>query len=60
MSDRRPITLLLAALTIAMVSIGAVSRADQRKTVGGIPANPDDRTILHVLNRLGFGARPGV
>ena len=59
MSDRRPITLLLAALTIAMVSIGAVSRADQRKTVGGVPANPDDRTILHVLNRLGFGARPG-
>jgi uncharacterized protein (DUF1800 family) len=24
-----------------------------------VPANPDDRTILHVLNRIGFGARPG-
>src|SRR5207237_9668629 len=23
------------------------------------PADPDDKTILHVLNRLGFGARPG-
>jgi uncharacterized protein (DUF1800 family) len=25
----------------------------------GIPSNPDDRTIQHVLNRIGFGARPG-
>ena len=24
-----------------------------------VPAHPDDRTILHVLNRMGFGARPG-
>ena len=24
-----------------------------------VPARPDDRTILHVLNRIGFGARPG-
>ncbi len=24
-----------------------------------VPANPDDRTIVHVLNRLGFGPAPG-
>jgi uncharacterized protein (DUF1800 family) len=24
-----------------------------------VPANPDDKTIVHVLNRLGFGASPG-
>jgi hypothetical protein len=24
-----------------------------------IPAKPDARTVLHVLNRIGFGARPG-
>src|SRR5262249_6730435 len=24
-----------------------------------VPKNPDDKTILHVLNRMGFGARPG-
>ncbi|OFW04860.1 MAG: hypothetical protein A3H96_10655 [Acidobacteria bacterium RIFCSPLOWO2_02_FULL_67_36] len=24
-----------------------------------IPSHPDDRTIVHVLNRLGFGAAPG-
>src|SRR3954471_15600914 len=26
---------------------------------GPVPSRPDDRTILHVLNRVGFGARPG-
>jgi uncharacterized protein (DUF1800 family) len=25
----------------------------------GIPSRPDDRTIVHVLNRLGFGPAPG-
>src|SRR6187551_2720515 len=24
-----------------------------------VPANPDDKTIVHVLNRIGFGPRPG-
>jgi uncharacterized protein (DUF1800 family) len=24
-----------------------------------VPQKPDDKTILHVLNRIGFGARPG-
>jgi hypothetical protein len=24
-----------------------------------VPSKPDDKAILHVLNRLGFGARPG-
>ena len=24
-----------------------------------VPARPDDKTILHVLNRIGYGARPG-
>jgi uncharacterized protein (DUF1800 family) len=24
-----------------------------------VPSNPDDKTIVHVLNRLGFGAVPG-
>src|SRR5258708_18947174 len=24
-----------------------------------VPASPDDKTILHVLNRIGYGARPG-
>lgn len=28
-------------------------------TTSGIPAHPDDKTIVHVLNRLGFGPAPG-
>jgi uncharacterized protein (DUF1800 family) len=27
--------------------------------VSGVPAHPDDKTIVHVLNRLGFGPAPG-
>ena len=29
------------------------------KVSSAVPKNPDDKTILHVLNRIGFGARPG-
>src|SRR6185436_10502894 len=25
----------------------------------GVPSKPDDRTVAHVLNRIGFGPRPG-
>ncbi len=24
-----------------------------------VPAHPDNKTIIHVLNRIGFGPRPG-
>jgi uncharacterized protein (DUF1800 family) len=39
---------LIAAATLSAAAPGSA-----------IPARPDDKTILHVLNRLGFGARPG-
>jgi uncharacterized protein (DUF1800 family) len=29
------------------------------RLASAVPAKPDDRTIVHVLNRLGFGAGPG-
>ena len=29
------------------------------KPSSAVPKNPDDKTILHVLNRVAFGARPG-
>src|ERR1051326_8750661 len=47
---------LARALVIA-VSATVVLGASAPKSA--VPANPDDRTILHVLNRIGFGARPG-
>ena len=39
---------ILAATTLTAGSSGP-----------GIPANPDDKTIVHVLNRIGFGPRAG-
>ena len=39
---------ILAATTLTASSAGP-----------GVPSNPDDKTILHVLNRTGFGARAG-
>src|SRR5215813_4405285 len=41
---------LLAAVTLTAGAAGPGS---------AVPKNADDKTILHVLNRIGFGARPG-
>lgn len=37
----------------------AVSTSAQRSRTSNAAANNDDRQILHILNRLGYGARPG-
>jgi uncharacterized protein (DUF1800 family) len=44
------------ALTLAGLAITGAS-AEQRAS--GVPRNPDDRTIVHVLNRVAFGPAPG-
>ena len=36
---------------------GPAGLAEQVKSA--VPPKPDDRTIVHVLNRIGFGAAPG-
>ncbi len=46
---------IVVGLTI--ISNGAAGQAERSKN--GVPANPNDRTIVHALNRLGFGAAPG-
>jgi uncharacterized protein (DUF1800 family) len=46
-----------AAATVFLLWAGVGSMTAQR--TGSVPANADDRTIHHVLNRLGYGARPG-
>jgi uncharacterized protein (DUF1800 family) len=56
MPQRRAVTLLVAAITAAVV-LGAGVAADQLRSA--IPKSPDDRTIVHVLNRIGFGPRAG-
>jgi uncharacterized protein (DUF1800 family) len=44
----RSAAVLIAAATLTAAGPGSA-----------VPAKPDDRTILHVLNRIGFGARQG-
>jgi uncharacterized protein (DUF1800 family) len=48
--------LALVAAATAIVTVLSPFVQAQRSTV---PSRPDDRTIAHVLDRLGFGARPG-
>ncbi len=50
----RPATALVVLCAIAGASLAGAS-----KPSSVVIANPDDKTILHVLNRIGFGARPG-
>ncbi len=51
-SKRIAVIAILAFCAMAG-SAGIAERAS------GVPAKPDDRVIVHVLNRLGFGAAPG-
>jgi uncharacterized protein (DUF1800 family) len=43
----------------AIVLVAVIAEAGAAKAPSAVPAHPDDKTILHVLNRTGFGARPG-
>jgi uncharacterized protein (DUF1800 family) len=43
----------------AAVVVAATTLAAAPLSGPAIPSRPDDKTILHVLNRIGFGARPG-
>jgi uncharacterized protein (DUF1800 family) len=55
--DRSFRTSALRLLPVAVLIVCASSVLDARRS--GIPAHPDAQAIAHVLNRLGFGARPG-
>jgi uncharacterized protein (DUF1800 family) len=48
--------LLFVVLTL-IAAAGPAGIAERNTTA--VPAKPDDRTIVHVLNRLGFGPSPG-
>jgi uncharacterized protein (DUF1800 family) len=52
---RHRLPLAFAVMAIA----GAVHVNASRAPASAVPAHPDDRTIIHVLNRIGFGPRPG-
>ena len=53
----RPFGALGPVVVVAITVLGSALQADKNKSA--VPAKPDDRTIVHVLNRIGFGPRPG-
>jgi uncharacterized protein (DUF1800 family) len=50
--------LLPAALAILTLA-GALPLTAAKNSTSAVPAHPDDKSIIHVLNRIGFGPRPG-
>jgi uncharacterized protein (DUF1800 family) len=51
---------VLSRLAFASALVAAVGSAvAARQAPSAVPADPDDRTIVHVLNRIGFGPAPG-
>jgi uncharacterized protein (DUF1800 family) len=59
-TSRTPLRLshcLLAVLLSALIPSSRITAAPGPSSA--VPANADDKTIVHVLNRLGFGAVPG-
>ncbi len=44
-------------VTFVVTAAGSSGAASQNRSA--VPQKPDERTIVHVLNRLGFGAAPG-
>src|SRR5687767_1529006 len=58
---KRTSTVLVSALALAVLLSPVAAQQPQRN--GGpqtaVPASPDDKTIVHVLNRVGFGPGPG-
>jgi len=46
-------------LAVALLVAVAPARTAGPRPKSAIPAHPDDKTIVHVLNRIGFGPAPG-
>src|SRR5689334_5881704 len=49
------------ALVVALAGLACVIAASfpEAQSKSAVPGKPSDQTIVHVLNRLGFGPRPG-
>jgi uncharacterized protein (DUF1800 family) len=48
---------LLIAVALGVAAVEALTAGSGQN--GAVPAHPDDKTIVHVLNRIGFGPAPG-
>jgi uncharacterized protein (DUF1800 family) len=49
--------IVIAAVLAGILAANPTVLAEKSKSA--VPANPDDRAITHVLNRIGFGPAPG-
>jgi uncharacterized protein (DUF1800 family) len=49
----------LAAVVLVLAAVVPLPGMAAKGPGSAVPAQPDDRTIIHVLNRIGFGPRPG-
>jgi uncharacterized protein (DUF1800 family) len=52
-------TISIAALFAGTVTAGLTAQSMKRRETKSVTKLSEDQRILHVLNRLGFGARPG-
>jgi len=57
LSIRRLTQLVVAGTAFALVTGSVQAQKNAQKSA--VPAKPDDATIVHVLNRIGYGPRPG-
>jgi uncharacterized protein (DUF1800 family) len=57
MKTRRIALPLLIAAALCAAAVQALTAGPGPKSM--VPAHPDDKTIVHVLNRIGFGPSPG-
>jgi uncharacterized protein (DUF1800 family) len=48
----------LGAAVLGLLALTAPAGVDAERS-SAVPAHPDDKTIVHVLNRAAFGPRPG-
>ena len=48
-----------AAALPFLLALGVLPMVAAKGPSSAVPARPDDKTIIHVLNRIGFGPRPG-
>jgi uncharacterized protein (DUF1800 family) len=47
------------SFVVVALLVSAAVVADAQRRSSAVPASPDDKTIVHTLNRIGFGPRPG-
>jgi uncharacterized protein (DUF1800 family) len=48
-----------SSIVVAVLVCGLAATAGAQRRTAAVPSSPSDKTIVHVLNRIGFGPAPG-